>query len=110
MSAQESSWSLSKWQIAALIGVPVASACVLGGFYYWKTSKASSEGDVEGGETGTAEDETAESKDTNEENRVCSQNEMQSVYLQLACDVTCLTHPSQGAQPTLRERGGITLQ
>lgn len=88
MSAQESSGSLSKWQIAALIGVPVATACVLGGFYYWKTSKASSEDDVEKGETGTADDETAESKDTSEENRVCIQNEMVSADLQLACDVT----------------------
>ncbi|XP_015765073.1 PREDICTED: mitochondrial import receptor subunit TOM70-like [Acropora digitifera] len=69
MSAQESSGSLSKWQIAALIGVPVATACVVGGFYYWKTSKASSEDDVEKGETGTADDETAESKDASEENR-----------------------------------------
>lgn len=69
MSAQESSGSLSKWQIAALIGVPVATACVLGGVYYWKTSKASSEDDVEKGETETADDETAESKDASEENR-----------------------------------------
>ena len=75
MSAQESSGGLSKWQIAALIGVPVASAFALGAFYYWKSSKSSEEEeDAERGTSGQkdiTESETSESKEADDENRVC---------------------------------------
>lgn len=73
MSAQESSGGLSKWQIAALIGVPVASAFALGAFYYWKSSKSSEEEeDAERGTSGQkdiTESETSESKEADDENR-----------------------------------------
>ena len=43
MSTQESSGSLTKWQLAIIVGAPVAAVCVLGAFYYWKSSKYSAE-------------------------------------------------------------------
>lgn len=59
MSTQESGGGLTKWQIAALIGAPIAAACILGAFYYWKSSQTSKDQDAEKGKEG---DETSKSK------------------------------------------------
>ncbi|KAJ7378009.1 Mitochondrial import receptor subunit TOM70 [Desmophyllum pertusum] len=59
MSTQESGGGLTKWQIAALIGAPVAAACILGAFYYWKSSPTSEDQDAE---QGKASDKSAASK------------------------------------------------
>lgn len=50
MSTQETGGGLSKWQIAALIGAPIAAACVLGALYYWRSSQSSEEKGPEKGE------------------------------------------------------------
>ena len=47
MSTQESGGGLTKWQIAVLVGAPVAAACILGAFYYWKSSQTSKDQDAE---------------------------------------------------------------
>lgn len=52
MSTQESGGGLTKWQIAALIGAPVAAACILGAFYYWKSSQTTEKEDAEKGTEG----------------------------------------------------------
>ena len=74
MSTQESGGGLTKWQIAALIGVPVATACVLGALYYWKSSKsAQARGDAEKGtasEGGVPENEAPKENEDTKENRV----------------------------------------
>lgn len=75
MSTQETGGGLSKWQIAALIGAPIAAACVLGALYYWRSSQSSEEKDPEKGEevdtttstSGVPKNEALES----EENMVC---------------------------------------
>ena len=75
MSTQETGGGLSKWQIAALIGAPIAAACVLGALYYWRSSQSSEEKDPEKGEevdtttstSGVPKNEAPES----EENMVC---------------------------------------
>ncbi|PFX33618.1 mitochondrial import receptor subunit TOM70-like [Stylophora pistillata] len=54
MSTQETGGGLSKWQIAALIGAPVAAACILGAFYYWRSSRSSEQKDAEKGEGDTS--------------------------------------------------------
>lgn len=59
MSTQESGGGLTKWQIAALIGAPVAAACILGAFYYWKSSQTSKDQDAE---KGTESNKTSTSK------------------------------------------------
>lgn len=38
MSTQESSSGLTKWQLALLIGAPVAAACVIGAVWYMRSS------------------------------------------------------------------------
>lgn len=38
MSTQETSSGLSKWQIALLVGTPVAAACVFGAVWYYRRS------------------------------------------------------------------------
>ena len=58
MSTQESGGGLTKWQIAALIGAPVAAACILGAFYYWKSSQTKDRD----AEKGTESDKTSASK------------------------------------------------
>ena len=81
MSTQESGGGLTKWQIAALIGAPVAAACILGAFYYWKSSQTSEpEGpDAEKGTKGSKApasksevpgNEAPQSDDVSEENLV----------------------------------------
>lgn len=74
MSTQESGGGLTKWQIAAIIGVPVATACVLGAFYYWNSSRSSrQQGDTEKGtesESGVPENEAAEGQEATEESQV----------------------------------------
>ncbi|KAL9964039.1 hypothetical protein ACROYT_G027613 [Oculina patagonica] len=60
MSTQESGGGLTKWQIAALIGAPVAAACILGAFYYWKSSRTSEED--QDAEKGTEGDKASASK------------------------------------------------
>lgn len=75
MSTQETGGGLSKWQIAALIGAPIAAACVLGALYYWRSSQSSEQKDPEKGEevdtttstSGVPKNEAPES----EENMVC---------------------------------------
>ena len=75
MSTQETGGGLSKWQIAALIGAPIAAACVLGALYYWRSSQSSEEKVPEKGEevdtttstSGVPKNEAPES----EENMVC---------------------------------------
>ena len=75
MSTQETGGGLSKWQIAALIGAPIAAACVLGALYYWRSSQSSQQKDPEKGEevdtttstSGVPKNEAPES----EENMVC---------------------------------------
>ena len=75
MSTQETGGGLSKWQIAALIGAPIAAACVLGALYYWRSSQSSEEKDPEKGNevdtttstSGVPKNEAPES----EENMVC---------------------------------------
>ena len=75
MSTQETGGGLSKWQIAALIGAPIAAACVLGALYYWRSSQSSEQKDPEKGEevdtttstSGLPKNEAPES----EENMVC---------------------------------------
>ena len=59
MSTQESGGGLTKWQIAALIGAPIAAACILGAFYYWKSSQTSKDQDAE---KGKESDKTSKSK------------------------------------------------
>lgn len=74
MNTQESGGGLTKWQIAAIIGVPVAAACVLGAFYYWKSSKRAEQQEDE--EKGTEsksevpENEAPQGEDASEENMV----------------------------------------
>ena len=75
MSTQETGGGLSKWQIAALIGAPIAAACVLGALYYWRSSQSSEQKGPEKGEevdtttstSGVPKNEAPES----EENMVC---------------------------------------
>ena len=38
MSTQETTTSLSKWQIALLVGAPVAAVCVFGAVWYFRRS------------------------------------------------------------------------
>lgn len=67
MSTQESGGGLTKWQIAALIGVPVATACVLGALYYWKSSKsAQAREDAEEGTASEGSVPPKEKEDTKE--------------------------------------------
>ena len=74
MSTQETGGGLTKWQIAAIIGAPVAVACVLGAVYYWKSSKG--EEHQEDTEKGTASksdlpgNEAPQSEAVTEENQV----------------------------------------
>ena len=74
MSTQESGGGLTKWQIAAIIGVPVATACVFGAFYYWKSSRSSQQQeDTEKGaesKSGVPENEAAEGERATEESQV----------------------------------------
>ena len=84
MSTQESGGGLTKWQIAALIGAPVAAACILGALYYWKSSHTSEDQDAEKGTKGdktsaskseVPESEAPQSDDVSEENLVmCEKN------------------------------------
>lgn len=70
MSTQETGGGLSKWQIAALIGAPIAAACVLGALYYWRSSQSSEQGeevDTTTSTSGVPKNEAPES----EENMVC---------------------------------------
>lgn len=60
MSTQESGGGLTKWQIAALIGAPVAAACILGALYYWKSSRTFEED--QDAEKGTEGDKASASK------------------------------------------------
>ena len=76
MSTQETGGGLTKWQIAALIGAPVAVACVLGAFYYWKSSHSAVE-DQEGTENDTTSkqsdapaNEAPDSEDVSEQEQV----------------------------------------
>ena len=74
MSTQETGGGLSKWQIAALIGAPVAAACILGAFYYWRSSRSSEQTDGEKGEGDTstgASDVPRNEAPEGEENMVC---------------------------------------
>ena len=38
MSSQDTTGGLTKWQLALLVGVPVAAVCVGAAVYYWKPS------------------------------------------------------------------------
>ena len=76
MSTQETGGGLTKWQIAALIGAPVAVGCVLGAFYYWKSSQSAVE-DQEGTENDTTSkqsdapaNEAPDSEDVSEQEQV----------------------------------------
>ena len=74
MSTQETGGGLSKWQIAALIGAPIAAACVLGALYYWRSSQSSEEKDPEKGEVDTTTSTSGVPKNEapeSEENMVC---------------------------------------
>lgn len=75
MSTQESGGGLTKWQIAVIVGAPVAAACVLGAFYYWKSSQSPAEGheDAEKGTKSKSDvpgNEAPQAEDMPEENRV----------------------------------------
>lgn len=74
MSTQETGGGLSKWQIAALIGAPIAAACVLGALYYWRSSQSSEQKDPEKGEVDTTTSTSGVPKNEapeSEENMVC---------------------------------------
>ena len=49
MSTQESSSGLTKWQIALLIGAPVAAACVIGAVCYMRSERPSEKKDLGAG-------------------------------------------------------------
>ena len=76
MSTQETGGGLTKWQIAALIGVPVAVGCVLGAFYYWKTSESAvedqedTENDVTSKQSDASANEAPDSEDVSEQKQV----------------------------------------
>jgi len=75
MSTQESGGGLTKWQIAALIGAPVAAACILGAFYYWKSKDQDAEKGTESDKTSKSKSEVPENEapqddDVSEENLV----------------------------------------
>lgn len=76
MSTQETGSGLTKWQIAALIGVPVAVGCVLGAFYYWKTSESAvedqedTENDVTSKQSDASANEAPDSEDVSEQKQV----------------------------------------
>jgi len=75
MSTQESGGGLTKWQIAALIGAPVAAACILGAFYYWKSKDQDAEKGTESDKTSKSKSEVPENEapqgdDMSEENLV----------------------------------------
>ena len=75
MSTQESGGGLTKWQIAALIGAPVAAACILGAFYYWKSKDQDAEKGKESDKTSknkseVPENEAPQDDDMSEENLV----------------------------------------
>ena len=76
MSTQETGGGLTKWQIAALIGVPVAVGCVLGAFYYWKSSQRAvedqedTENDVTSKQSDSSANEVPDSEDVSEQKQV----------------------------------------
>lgn len=86
MSTQESGGGLTKWQIAALIGAPVAAACIVGAFYYWRSSQSSEKKDAEKGTEGDKSsssksdvpgNEAPQGDDVSEENLVlCKKNSL----------------------------------
>lgn len=101
MSTQESGGGLTKWQIAALIGAPVAAACILGAFYYWKSSRTSEEDqDAEKGtegdkasasKSGVPGNEAPQSDDVSEENLVMSGENNFALNLHLPCKALLYT-------------------
>ncbi|XP_001637299.2 mitochondrial import receptor subunit TOM70 isoform X1 [Nematostella vectensis] len=61
MSSQQSSSGFEKWQIALLIGAPVAVVCVAGAVWYWRNSQeGEEEGEREDEEKGNHEEKKAE--------------------------------------------------
>lgn len=87
MSTQETGGGLTKWQIAALIGVPVAVGCVLGAFYYWKTSESAvedqedTENDVTSKQSDASANEAPDSEDVSEQKQLSPAEQAQAVKL-----------------------------